>query len=59
MKKLDLGRKFAIFFINRDEDLYFNSLSAVFIDQFYDYLQKSEYKVIKEEKSITYHLTLS
>ena len=45
MKKLDLGRKFAIFFINRDEDLYFNSLSAVFIDQFYDYLQKSNYNL--------------
>ena len=45
MKKLDLGRKFGIFFINRDEDLYFNSLSAVFIDQFYDFLQKSSYNL--------------
>ena len=45
MKRLDLGKKFAIFFINRDEDLYFNSLSAVFIDQFYDYLQKSNYNL--------------
>ncbi len=45
MKRLDLGRKFGIFFINRDEDLYFNSLSAVFIDQFYDFLQKSSYNL--------------
>ena len=45
MKRIDLGKKFVIFFINRDEDLYFNSLAAVFIDQFYDYLQKSNYNL--------------
>ena len=45
MKRLDLGKKFVIFFINRDEDLYFNSLAAIFIDQFYDYLQKSNYNL--------------
>ena len=45
MVRLDLSRRFVIFFINRDEDLYFNSLSAVFIDQFYDYLQKSNYNL--------------
>ena len=43
MKELHLDHKFAIFFINRDEDLYFNSLSAVFIDQFYDFLMKKRY----------------
>lgn len=43
MKRIDLSRKFAILFINRDEDLYFNNLAAIFIDQFYDFLQKSNY----------------
>ena len=45
MKRIDLNKKFAILLINRDEDLYFNSLSAIFIDQFYDYLQKSNYNL--------------
>ncbi|MBP5684254.1 MAG: hypothetical protein J6X02_03255 [Bacilli bacterium] len=43
MKELHLDRKFAIFLINRDEDLYFNALAAIFIDQFYDFLMKKRY----------------
>ena len=43
MQRIDLSRKFCIIFINRDEDLYFNNLAAIFIDQFYDFLQKSNY----------------
>ncbi len=43
MKELHLDHKFAIFLINRDEDLYFNALAAIFIDQFYDFLMKKRY----------------